>query len=104
MRCARAASIRAGVTLLELLVSITVLALLSAITTLAMRRVEPPLANDPVRMLADSIRNTVATGRASHLELIINGKAVSVQVRPDGSVVADSVLGIEPLTGRPRAR
>ena len=90
---------RAGVTLVELLLVLALLGVLSAVTTLAVRRTEPRPAEDPLRVLADSLRHTLSSGRASHVRLLIGGAPVHFHVRPDGSVVADSAVAVDRLSG-----
>jgi prepilin-type N-terminal cleavage/methylation domain-containing protein len=93
------ASSRAGFTLVELLVAITVLAITSMIATLAIRRNDSLAADDAWRVLADSQRVALATGRDIVVRLNIAGTAAYASIRPDGSVVADSTLEIERLSG-----
>lgn len=90
---------RRAVTLIELLITISVLALLSAVTTLAVRRLDRPRPQDPRAMLADSIRVVLETGRPTVVHFVIDGVATSASIRPDGSVIADSLLDLEPLSG-----
>jgi prepilin-type N-terminal cleavage/methylation domain-containing protein len=89
---------RRGVTLIELLVTLALLALIACVTTLSIRRMEEPSPDDPARMLADSLRQAVATGRAATFRLTVNGRAALATTHPDGSVVADSVVPIDRLT------
>ena len=90
-----------GVTLLELLVTMAILAALSAVTTLGVRRMDTPRLDDPRTILANGIRQVLATGRPATLHFVIDGVATSATVLPDGGVVADSALAIERLTGIP---
>ena len=90
-----------GVTLLELLVTMSILAALSAVTTLGVRRITAPRPDDPRTILANGIRQVLATGRATTLHFVIDGLVTSATVLPDGSVVADSALALERLTGIP---
>jgi prepilin-type N-terminal cleavage/methylation domain-containing protein len=93
------ASSRAGFTLVELLVAMTVLAITSMIATLAIRRNDSPAPDDAWRILADSQRVALATGRSIVVRLNIAGTAAYASIQPDGSVVADSTLEIERLSG-----
>jgi prepilin-type N-terminal cleavage/methylation domain-containing protein len=90
---------RHGVTLIELLVTLSVLAILSAVTTLAVRRIDTPRPHDPRAILADSIRVVLESGRATTVHFVIDGVATNATIHPDGSVVADSLLDLEPLSG-----
>jgi prepilin-type N-terminal cleavage/methylation domain-containing protein len=89
-----------GVTLIELLVTLSLLAILSAVTTLAVRQIGKPRPHDPRAILADSIRVVLESGRPTTVNFIIDGIATSATIRPDGSVMADSLLDLEPLSGR----
>jgi prepilin-type N-terminal cleavage/methylation domain-containing protein len=90
---------RSGVTLIELLVSIALLGLITSVTTLALRRMEEQPPDDPVRMLADSLRVVVATGRPTTLRLMMNGEWALATLHADGSIVADSILRVDRLSG-----
>ena len=96
---------RRGVTLVELLVTLSILAVLSGVTVLAVRRIDPPRPDDPNTILADSLREAVASGRSATVRLLMNSAPAWAVVRPDGGVVADSVFGVDRFTGAPiRAR
>ncbi len=90
---------RRGFTLVELLVAMAVLAIISMTATLAVRGADAPAVDDPWRILADSQRIALATGRTIVLRLTVAGKMAHASIRPDGSVAADSILEIERLSG-----
>lgn len=90
-----------GVTLVELLVTIAVLGVLCAVATLAVRRIDRPNPDDPRTMLANGIRSVLQTGKPASLHFVIDGVAANATILPDGSVVADSALLVERLTGIP---
>jgi Tfp pilus assembly protein FimT len=91
---------RRGATLVELIVSLVVLAAITSVATLAARRIDRPLAADPQQSVADSLRVAVAEARTITLALSIHGVRATATVHPDGRAVADTVLHIDPLTGR----
>lgn len=93
---------RRGVTLLELLVTLTILAIIAAVTTLAVRRIDTPDARDPHVVLANAIRDVLASGRPARIHLVIDGLAANATVLPDGEVIADSAFHLDRFTGRPR--
>jgi prepilin-type N-terminal cleavage/methylation domain-containing protein len=96
---------RRGMTLVELLVTLAIMGVLLGVVTLALRRIAQPLREDPYHIVADSLRAAAASGRAISLSFIIRGAAAAATVFPDGSVVSDSVLAIERLSGKlPHAR
>jgi len=93
-----------GSTLIELLVVLSVLAILASVTVLAARRFDPPPRDDPSIVLADSLRVAVDTPRTIVVRLVQSGAPLSAAIRPDGSVVGDSALGVDRFTGRMHAR
>jgi len=90
---------RRGVTLIELLVSISLVGLIASVTTVALRRIDEQPPDDPLRMLADSLRVVVATGREVTLQLRVNAALALATIHPDGSIVADSVVRVDRLSG-----
>jgi prepilin-type N-terminal cleavage/methylation domain-containing protein len=92
---------RPGVTLIELIITMTILAIISAVTVLAIRRFDPPNSRDPHQIVADSARAAMETGRAITMRLSVDSVFASVWIRPDGSVIGDSVLTTERFTGAP---
>ena len=86
-------------TLIELLVSIGLVGVIASIATVALRRIDELPSDDPVRVLADSLRRVVATGRAVTLHLRVNGAWALATIHPDGSIVADSVVRVDRLSG-----
>ena len=92
-------SLRGGFSLLELLVAITILAITSMIATLAVRNADPLAPDDPWRILADSQRIALATGRNIVVRLSVAGKTAHASIQADGGIVADSILEIERLSG-----
>jgi prepilin-type N-terminal cleavage/methylation domain-containing protein len=92
---------RHGVTLVELLIVLVLLGILASVTTLATRAAERPDPSDPLTVIADSLRASVASGRTIAVRMMIHDQSAAATVRPGGSVDADSAYGIDPLTGRP---
>jgi len=93
-------SARRGMTLVELLVALSLLAILASVAALAVRVVSAPDQNDPARVIADSLRVSVATGRPIVVRMSIRDRAAIATVFPDGSVFADSAFRIDPMIGR----
>lgn len=90
---------RSGMTLIEVLVTMTLIGLTASIATLAVRRVDEPRPDDPMRMIADSLRVAVATGRPITLHLVVNGVHALATIHPDGSIVADTTVPLDRLSG-----
>jgi len=93
---------RAGATLLELVVALSILALAGSLAVPALRRAAdaPPTTRDRI---AAARRDALEHGRVVTLELRDSAGAHLLTAFPDGRVVADSALSVDPLTGRPRA-
>jgi prepilin-type N-terminal cleavage/methylation domain-containing protein len=86
-------------TLVELLVVLSLLAILASVATLAAHVVSAPAPDDPARAIADSLRVSLATGRAIAVRMTIHDRAAIATVFPDGRVFADSAYGIDPMIG-----
>lgn len=92
----------AGATLLELVVTLAILGVAAAVVVPALRHAAdaPPTLNDRV---AAARRSALEKGRAVTLQLRDSTGAHLLTAYPDGRVVADSGLALDPLNGRPRA-
>ena len=94
----------AGVTLIEMVVALAILGIMAAVTGVALRREDPPTAE---RLRADRIaaarREALDTRRAVAFAVADSGGTRTGIALPDGRVVADSALAVDPLTGRPDA-
>lgn len=89
-----------GATLLELIVSVAIVGVMASVATLMIRRPPPPNPSDPLTIIADTLERVLATGTPLTLQFLVNARPVAVTVNPDGSVIADSALFIDRLTGR----
>lgn len=92
---------RRASTLVEMLITIILLGLIASVTTLATRRFTPPPANDPSTIIADTMKAVLASGRPRTLQFVVNGRPALATLNVDGSIVADTALHIDRLTGRP---
>ena len=98
----RILSRRTALTLLELLVAVTLLGAIAGVATLAMR---PPLRPEPAgrRQQIDNARSlALRLGQPVSVALPSSSGAWQATALPDGSVIADSSLDVDRLTGRPR--
>jgi prepilin-type N-terminal cleavage/methylation domain-containing protein len=96
-------SARVGVTLLELMVVIAILSVLAAVSGLAMRRARPVADLDATAAIALAARDSaLRTGRVVSVRVAALGsrRAAAITAYPDGRVLADAQLGIDPLSGR----
>lgn len=96
-----------GTTLLELIVALTILGLLAALSAAQLRAVrginsgggdslERIAINDTVRAL----RVRAVTSRTvQHAAILVSGRAWLVSAWPDGAVVSDAPIGLDPATG-----
>jgi prepilin-type N-terminal cleavage/methylation domain-containing protein len=95
---------RAGFTLVELMVVLAILGVMAGVAGLAARSVD---TTDPASarasLIADARRRALETRRPVAISVDVDGSARRVLALPDGSVRADSALGLDALTGRPRA-
>lgn len=95
-------SARAGFTLVELLVVLVILALLSGVAGVALVRRAPAATwhDHAVEVVARARGDALARGEAVSITVAGPSGALHATAFPDGRVVADSLLGIDPATGR----
>ena len=95
---------RAGVTLVELMVVLAILGVMAGVAGLAARSLE---RTDPESLraaaIADARRQALETRRPVPLAVEDGDSVRRMIALPDGSVRGDAALGLDPLTGRPRA-
>jgi prepilin-type N-terminal cleavage/methylation domain-containing protein len=97
---------RSGVTLLELLITVAILGVVAGVVTLTLPRLDEPAPDTAASRIARARREAVASGRPVTVRVDTVGASASAPpvdatAWPDGSVVADSVLAIDQLSGRP---
>ncbi len=93
---------RAGTTLVELLVVLAVLGIGTSIAGLAFQRahVAPTPASVMLGRIAAARREAIATGRDVSATVVLDDQLRAVTAHADGSVLADSVPVLDPLSGR----
>ena len=94
---------RAGVTLIELAVALAILGVALAVTGLAVRSMpEPDAAQLRAAQLDAARRRALAERRPVPVAIADSGAVLRAVAFPDGRLVADGGLGVDPLSGRPR--
>ncbi|MGH7719758.1 MAG: pilus assembly FimT family protein [Steroidobacteraceae bacterium] len=94
---------RRAMTLVELLVVLTILGLVAGVAGLALRRASPvATAGSTASLVSDARREAIELGHAVTVVVPVAGRVSSATAFPDGSVVADAVLGVERFTGEVR--
>jgi prepilin-type N-terminal cleavage/methylation domain-containing protein len=97
-------SARRGFTLVELMVVLAVLGVMAGVAGLAARSLE---RSDPAAELAAAVAEARSQALRTRrpVERVVAGDSGALRLTafPDGSVRADGPLGLDPLTGRPRA-
>ena len=93
---------RSGTTLLELCVTIAIMAIAASVVTLAARRIGAPSLEDSGMRIASARRVALATGQPVLLRIMRHDSVFAVAALPDGSVVADTSLHVDRLSGRHR--
>lgn len=92
---------RRGVTLVELLVVLTILGLLAGIAGVAMAvgRQEPAVSGTAAR-IQDARRRALTERHAVTISFAVDSVPREATAFPDGTVVADGEIEVDPLTGR----
>ena len=102
--CGSGRRTRAGFTLVELMVVLAVLGVMAGVAGLAARSLErTDAASERAAAVADARRRALQTRRPVTLTVQLGERTGRLVALPDGSVHADSALGLDVLTGRPHA-
>jgi prepilin-type N-terminal cleavage/methylation domain-containing protein len=90
-----------GNTLIELLVVIAIIGVIAGVTGLAFRGTpEARVVDSAEARLAAARRQAIQSGRSVTVSVVRHGRAYAATANPDGSVVADTSLAIDRLSGR----
>jgi prepilin-type N-terminal cleavage/methylation domain-containing protein len=96
---------RAGFTLVELMVVLAVLGIMAGVAGLAARSLDDTGPEvERAAAIAGARRRALETRRPVPLTVDTGGGAARLVALPDGSIHGDTALGLDVLTGRPRAR
>lgn len=94
-------SLRTGVTLLELILVLAILGLMAGIVGLAAPRIVTITKADSAVARAMELRAlAIRSGNVLTGDVATHSGIVTVSAYPDGRVLADSALRIDPLSGR----
>lgn len=103
MRLTRRPDVCTGVTLIELVVTLALLGLLAGVVGLAYRQPRPVApADESAARVAAARAAALATARPVSISVPMAGRAYSATAYPDGTVLADSAVHVDVLTGRVR--
>ena len=92
---------RAGVTLAELMVVIVILSVMAGVTAVAFARREPVTAANPtLAAIAEARAEAISTGQPATIRLGAGDSLRLATVYPDGRVVTDASVSLDPLAGR----
>ena len=90
-----------GSTLVEVLVVLAILGVVAGVTGLGLRaESQPPRVDDAVARVSAARREAIRTGRSLTVVTSRDDHVVAATAHPDGSVVADSALALDRLSGR----
>jgi len=93
---------RAGVTLVELMVTVSLLALIATLSGVAIARREEPSREPGIRAQVRSARrDAIRTGQSVTLVVRTRASTHRIVALPNGSVVADTALHLDRATGEP---
>jgi prepilin-type N-terminal cleavage/methylation domain-containing protein len=94
----------AGSTLIELVVVLAILAIVAGVVGLSFRGAGEKEKDTPRARIAAARRQALERRRAVTVFVAVGDTLREMTAFPDGRVVGDTLLGIDALTGRPRAR
>lgn len=93
-----------GVTVVELLVVLILLGLMAGVVGLTLRTAQPVRHPDAAHLAATQARDSaIHSGRPVTIVFTSDSQRLDITALPDGQLVADARLAIDPLTGRANA-
>ncbi len=87
-------------TLIEVVVVVAIIGVIAGVTALTLPRVVELPASDPGRVLAEARRKALREGLPHVARLMIDSAVHEAVALPDGSVVTDTGVAVEPFTAR----
>lgn len=94
-------TVRRGTTLIELIATLVVLGLVAGVATIGVGRIQATPVHDPTTIAAESLRVAIAESRTITFGEFVGDRWLGATVSPDGSVVADTTIHLDALSGRP---
>ena len=92
---------RRGVTLAELMVVIVILGVMAGVTAVAFARREPVTPMNPtLAVIAEARAKAIGTGQPATILLGAGDSLRLATGYPDGRVVTDAAVALDPLAGR----
>ena len=88
--------------MVELMVTLALLSIVSAVAALALRDAAPLPREDAWSAVMHARGRALREGRAVTIRVRTSGRLVAATALPDGTIVADSVLHVDALTGQRR--
>lgn len=89
-----------AVTLVELLVVLVIMGLVAGVVGLTIQTARPVEATDQTTAAIESARDSaIRYGRSVTTLVSVKGAQREITANPDGRVIADGALGVDPLTG-----
>ena len=86
--------------MIELMVTLALLSSVTAVATLAIRGVAPVPSADAWSAVMGARAGALREGRAVTIRVRVEGRLTVATALPDGTIVADSALHVDVLTGR----
>lgn len=89
---------RSGFTLIELIVVIAMLGIIAGVTAVSLRSPVDPATLENAEITAAS-RRAIESGHPVSISVRRQQHVYAITAKPDGRVVADTALMLDPLTG-----
>ena len=102
--CSRPRTTHRGVTLVELLVVLAIMGVMAGVVGLAIPPVQDHNPDSTSLQVASARRTALVSGHPVTAIIVVDGRAHAITARPNGTVLADSEIAVDQLTGEARPR